>query len=777
MRRKQKSIIPVIFIILFLFPLIAKAQFYNGHQMTFGKNRVQYNTFYWKFYRFERFHVFSYDEGKELSLYVADYLKEELPRVERFFDYNFEKRLIYIVYNKLSDFKQSNIGQLLLNEEQEANVGGVTRIIQNKIFVYFEGDHNKLKKQVTETLSEALIYEMLYGNDFKDNFTGSTLLNLPEWYVKGLVSYIANPWNFDLENKVKDGILTGNYEKFNKLEGKDALYAGHSFWKYIADTYGASVIPNILYLTRINKNINSGFLFVLGLPLKELADEWVGYYINMFEPTESFGDLPEKERVFKPKKKTVYSEAKISPTGNHIAYVSNQMGRYKVWLYDTRTGKKKKLERDGHKIEQITDYSFPILTWHPTGRILAWVEEEEGNIRLTYYDLDLDEYSTRLFIYFEKILDLSYSDDGLKFVVSGVYRGQTDIYIHDIVTGTNDRLTNDIADDLEPRFYDNSTKVVFTSNRSSDTLTNEKRGPESISDNYNLFIYDLQNRSNPLRRITDRDFSSRELPYSVGKNRFLYLSDKSGIINRYLAEYDSTIAYIDTTTHYRYFARTRPLTNYRRNIVEHHVSPQSGQYSEVIYHDGRYNMYTGEIDLQDVAEDIRMTNFKEKYIEELVEKDSVRNVRKTKIAIQDVVDNNVISGQDTFKLDFTSRILTPEVVGKEHYNTAQRIKELLQRYNELQDIIAILGMDELSEEDKLVVHRARRVSRFLSQPFHVAEQFTGIPGVLVPIEDTIKGFNMIMDGEVDEYPEAAFNLVGTIEEAIEKGKKMLAEAR
>lgn len=126
-------------------------------------------------------------------------------------------------------------------------------------------------------------------------------------------------------------------------------------------------------------------------------------------------------------------------------------------------------------------------------------------------------------------------------------------------------------------------------------------------------------------------------------------------------------------------------------------------------------------------------------------------------------------------LDSTSRILTPDVVGDEHYNTAERVKRILQRYKELQDIIAILGMDELSEEDKLIVHRARRVQRFLSQPFHVAEQFTGLKGVVVSIEDTIKGFNMILDGEVDEYPEAAFNLVGTIEEVIEKGEKMLAD--
>jgi F-type H+-transporting ATPase subunit beta len=127
-------------------------------------------------------------------------------------------------------------------------------------------------------------------------------------------------------------------------------------------------------------------------------------------------------------------------------------------------------------------------------------------------------------------------------------------------------------------------------------------------------------------------------------------------------------------------------------------------------------------------------------------------------------------------LDSTSRILTADIVGQEHYDTAQRVKETLQRYKELQDIIAILGMEELSEEDKLVVSRARRVARFLSQPFHVAEQFTGLQGVLVDIKDTIKGFNMILDGELDQYPEAAFNLKGSIEEVVEAGEKMLAEA-
>ncbi|MBI3499529.1 MAG: F0F1 ATP synthase subunit beta, partial [Proteobacteria bacterium] len=124
----------------------------------------------------------------------------------------------------------------------------------------------------------------------------------------------------------------------------------------------------------------------------------------------------------------------------------------------------------------------------------------------------------------------------------------------------------------------------------------------------------------------------------------------------------------------------------------------------------------------------------------------------------------------------TSRLLDPSILGDHHYNTAMRVKSILQKYKELQDIIAILGMDELSEEDKLTVARARKIQRFLSQPFHVAEVFTGTPGVLVSLEDTIKGFKGIVAGDYDELPEAAFYMVGTIEEAVAKARKLAQEA-
>ena len=128
-------------------------------------------------------------------------------------------------------------------------------------------------------------------------------------------------------------------------------------------------------------------------------------------------------------------------------------------------------------------------------------------------------------------------------------------------------------------------------------------------------------------------------------------------------------------------------------------------------------------------------------------------------------------------LESTSRIMDPLVIGQEHYDTAQRVKQILQRNKELQDIISILGMEELSDEDRMVVNRARRVQRFLSQPFTVASQFTGLPGVMVPISETIRGFKMILDGEVDYLPEQAFLNVGTIDDAIAKGKKILDQAK
>jgi hypothetical protein len=169
------------------------AQFYNGMQMNFGKNRVQYNNRYWKYYRFDRFDVYSYENGTDLSLYVADFVEKEMELIERFFDYDIERRMIFLTYNKMSDFRQSNIG--LVSEAEEYNIGGTTQIIQNKVFLYFEGDHVKLERQIRAAIAEVLLTEMMFGKGVKDNLTSSTMINLPEWYLEGLKSFVSNPWD------------------------------------------------------------------------------------------------------------------------------------------------------------------------------------------------------------------------------------------------------------------------------------------------------------------------------------------------------------------------------------------------------------------------------------------------------------------------------------------------------------------------------------------------------------------------------------------------------
>jgi hypothetical protein len=650
----------------------SSGQFYNGHKMRFGKNRVQYSDFYWEFYRYERFDVYFNQFGRELAQYTADFTRKEIPRLERFFNYNLDKRIIFIVFNKLSDFRQSNIG--LITGQDEYNIGGVTTISRNKVFLYFEGDFVKFEQQITAAIARVLINEILYGFELKDNVTNSTLISLPEWYFEGLVSYVSKGWNFEIENKVKDGILNKRYKKFNRLIGEDAVFAGHSFWKYIADTYGESVIPSIIYLTRINKNSNSCFLYALGFSLKQLSYDWTSYYLDLYKDAQHHQSLPEADKILKrPRRKRVYQQISISPDGKHTAYVTNESGQYKIWLYNSETNKKKKIIRREHKLEQVTDYSYPVLAWHPSGRILTFITEEEGGIRLYYYTLATKDLEVRNFQYFEKILDYSFSDDGSLFVFSGIKKGKTDIFVHTIASGTYQQITDDYADDFNPEFINNSEEIVFSSNRYSDTIGSEINNRRKAL-NHDLFIYDYKNGGNVLTRLSADRYSSYFQPYELDRNRFFALGDKSGIINRYVSRFDSTISYIDTVVHYRYYARSYPVTDYPRNIIEHDYNQKAGKLGEIVFNDGRYYMYNHRSDeAMTRAGEIEPTQFRKTFTKKIAERDSIESIRNKDLSIQSIKDNTIItSGLDTFvfgdyQIDINNYIFEKEKIN--YYNS------------------------------------------------------------------------------------------------------------
>ncbi|MCX6224208.1 MAG: hypothetical protein NTV01_05580, partial [Bacteroidia bacterium] len=572
--------------------------------------------------RYDRYDVYFYPKGRELAEYVSRFAYRELTRMENFFEYSLSKRIIFVVYNRLSDYRQSNIG--LVSGHDETNIGGVARMIENKVFLYFEGDYNKFDQQIRAAITEVIMQEMLYGGNIRDRLASSTLLNMPEWYYNGLVSFLSKGWDVETENRVKDGILSGRFDKFNRLEGQDAVYAGHSIWNFISETFGKSVIPTILYFTRINKNTSSGFLNVLGINLNALSYEWLHFYKTRYSEAAHQGDIPDSQLVkLKNRRGTDFLRARISPDGRYIAYTSNSEGQLRVRLYDVQTNKSKKIYQTGAKLGQIQDNSFPVLAWHPSSGLLAMIMEYKGKMRYSLYPLDTRKWEHQEIKLYDKILDFSYSDDGLNLVLSGVINGQSDIFVYNLVANTSERITNDRADDFSPRFIDKSSRIIFTSNRKDLSLEDQK-DKQLQQQEQDIYIYNYASKSDHLTRLAEDVYVDRFQPDRRADNKYYYLGDDNGLRNRYMAEYDSTIISIDTTVHYSFSTKSTPLTNYSRNILDQSFSASTNEFSSLIYYNGKYKLARGTLDQTlPITAPLPITAFRTKLSRDLARQDSI----------------------------------------------------------------------------------------------------------------------------------------------------------
>lgn len=589
---------------MLLFALIANnealAQFYNGSQMTFGKSRVQYDDRFWSFMRFEKFDTYFYLNGKPLAIYTARYADRTLRSMERKLDYELGDKIQFVIFNKLGDLKQSNIG--LISEEQY-NVGGVTHIVGSKIFLYFDGDHRNFEKQIRAGIAQVMVDEMMYGGRLTAMIRNSALMSLPEWYTSGLISYISEEWNTETDNFVRDGILRGDYRKFNALSGEDAVYAGHSIWKFIADKYGSSAITNIVYLTRVSRNVESGFMFVLGITFKTLVQEWMAYYSQLYSASDEGRQAFQSNALpFKHKKNTVYSNFVLSPDGNYAAWVSNQHGQIRVFLHDNEKSKTVKLLKQGHRLDEKTDYSFPLLAWHPTSKLLAIIFESKGKNYMWFYTTDDGKFEKKRLFNIEKVLDFSFAQNGRMIAMSAVSGGQSDIFVYSIAANTFEPVTRDIWDDRYPRFVNNSSAILFSSNRPGDTIRydvvsnlEEKNDTTAVvPPTMDIFLYQYGKGSRVLRRVTNTAAANEIMPMEYSRRFYTYLSDENGINNRYLARLDSAVSYIDTVTHYRYFTTSFPVTDYSRSILSQDFPSASDKFGELIFSEGKYRFYIHE---------------------------------------------------------------------------------------------------------------------------------------------------------------------------------------
>lgn len=656
--------------------LLANAQHPQGIQTEFGKNRVQYQDFAWNFYRSKNFDTYFYLGGKQLAIFTTQQSEKILHEIEKFLDYRITNRIIFIVYNKLGDLKQTNIGI----ESEQYNTGGITKIIGNKAFLYFDGDHNKFEKQLRGEIARIIINEMLFGGDLKEMMQNSTLLALPDWYIDGLVSFFSEEWNCELDNKMRDAFKNNKLNKFSQMEEYDPILAGHTIWYYIATNYGYAAISNIIYMTRINRNIESGFLFVLGASMNKIGNDWLLFYYTAYMQDDTTRYLPQTEPLLKkPKNRSIYSEVKISPDGKQVAYSTNKMGLYRVYIYDIQTKKRKRIFKTGYKsYENKPDYSYPLLCWHPSGRTIAMVYEKKSNVFLAYYNIEEKQFQHNPMPSFEKILSLNYSDDASKMVMSAIQQGHVDIFIFNPNSRVITKITDDLYDEFNPQFIHGSSKIIFSSNRPDDTLRNIKESDTTHFMKYNdLFIYDYNKQSDVLTRLINTPYTDELMPTKFDSIYISFISNDNGIQNLNLGRFDSVFAYyIENKPVYKDTLISTTVSNYSRNMISCDRNIKHNISGSVFFNMGNYYMYIQKEtskDLFDKKNILENTKYRNKMLLELQqpssrtdtiilgqkqhgfieeEKESIDLSDTTKIDINNYmfqVDFPVLSGESTEK--------------------------------------------------------------------------------------------------------------------------------
>ena len=652
------------FYILFFTSILLKAQFNYGHQMDFGKNRVQYKPFNWTYFDYDRYRVYSYQGGNELAKYVSVSFNNQLKIIEKRLNMYLEKKVSILVFNSQSDFKQSNLG---LSSQEQFNLGGVTKIIGDKISVFFNGSHAELDQQISAVLSELIINKIMAGGTASEKIKSSTLLSLPEWYTSGLVKYLSEGWTSSNDNLMYDDIKMEKFNYLNRLTGKDAAQVGHAIWYYIVSSYGVAVIPNLLEMTRIQRSPDNAFLFILGLSLDDLIYDFTDSYSRRFYLfKDSLRQSPVNKIInnnFLKRYKTNrhYYQFRLSPDGKQAIFAVNELNQLKVYLKAIDSKKKSRLFKFDQKLEQEKDYNYPLLAWHPSGKFISIIYSSKDIIRLQIHNLETKEVVERILPGFEKINSCSYNSDGKKIVLSAVKKGkgQSDVFVFNINSSGIEQLTNDIWDDNNPVFVNNSKQIVFESNRLSDTIksSDEANYFVKINRNSDLFMASYPIINNVLVRITNTPEINEIKPLKY-KNQFVtYLSDKNGIYNRYLAKFDSAITFIDTTEHYSYFFTSRVVSNSDHNIIEHHINESSSQIAEVIFNEGKDMLLISpleELDLKIINEP-KITWHKSNINASIDDPNNIKEIQTNEELIPQKKDSNQGIDFNNYKFDDPSK--------------------------------------------------------------------------------------------------------------------------
>jgi Tol biopolymer transport system component len=542
---------------------LATAQNYPSLER-FGKNRIQYRSFDWKIIRTSNFEIYYYQDGNQIANLTAQYAESEFDRVTELLGYTPYNRVKIFLFNSPEELAQSNVG---LNSQ-----GGLSSREQNlsksRIELAFTGDQISFRRQIIHDMAMLFVYDMLYGGSLKDALQSSLLLTLPDWFMPGIASYIAEGNSLELDDYMRDVSLTRPVKKPSILSGTDAERVGHSIWNYIVQRYGRDNISNILNLTRIIRNEQSSISSTLGIPYSRFLREWREYYTGMASAiSQSYQASADnfQIKVASGDDKSSLISLKLSPDNQFIAYAVRRDGKFSVEVINTTNRKKTTVLSGGYRLDGLPNQSStPLVAWQKGNNLLV-LTDEYGQTNL-YQFSNFEKRPKREFKRqvngLSQVVWMDASEDGGSLIFSAERKGQNDLFLYSINRGSYQQLTNDLYDDLYPSFIGRTARqVVFSSNRKEDTLGVDKGSYKTVRDQLSLFTHEGSARDLSVVRLTD-SLSHATQPIAASETVIYYLNDINGIRNLYKLDTESKSA--------------AQLTAFPESIVLYDVNPSNG---------------------------------------------------------------------------------------------------------------------------------------------------------------------------------------------------------
>ncbi|MEY4904243.1 MAG: hypothetical protein RLZZ292_2058 [Bacteroidota bacterium] len=531
---------------LFFVLLSCNIAFSQGLNVEYGKNRVQFHSRFddWSQYESPSFTVYWSGDGRSIGQSAVQMAEYDLAEIQSLLEYRINERIEIIAYNDLTDLKQTNIGK----EEAFTSTGGQTKIVGNKVFVHFDGNHQHLRQEIREGIAAIYLNYMFFGANLQEMVQSAVTFDVPRWYEVGLVAYAGEEWNSTIDNQLKFIFLNNKYTDFKEFALHEPRLAGQSFWYYVGQNFGRSNISNLLYLTRINRNIDNGFLYVLGSPYYKVMENWESYFRKRYEAEGKIAqntNYKKKKIEVKNRRNQPISQVHLSPNGKSLVYVINEIGRFKVYLQDIKTGNRTIIHKGGFRNPfQETDYNYPIVAWKPNSQELSILYEVRDVAKLLTYELATQKKVTELLSpEYQRVFSMDYLDN-TRIALSAAINGLTDIFIYHTVGRTSERVTADFYDDLDVRVtkIGKHLGVLFASNRPDSVLTVQKLDTLLPIGNFDIFYYDLDKKgARPLVQVTHTPDISERQPVGIDTTFFGYLTDETGVSNRHVAYLDSVI--------------------------------------------------------------------------------------------------------------------------------------------------------------------------------------------------------------------------------------------